>query len=129
MTSWGDLARQRGRWNEGAFRNNRHYGLTRYTWNHWRLQVWGLFGVIVTAVYLATVVLALATGGLHLQLLWLIVTVVFSVSRFITVVGRRGIWQGIIGAVLVVEMPYDIFLQYVRLKAHFRARFRAGTTW
>ena len=129
MGTWRDLAKQRERWKRGAIENNQHYGLTRYTWNYWRLQVWGQIGIIITMVYLATLGWAIATNNLHFYLIWIVVTGVYAVERFATVVKRRGILQGLVGAVIFIEMPYDIFLQAVQMKAILASTFRTTARW
>jgi len=129
METWRDLARQRERWKRGAIENNRHYGLTRYTWNYWRLQIWGAIGVLATMLYLATVVWAFGTGNLELHALWVAVTAVYALERFATVVKRRGMLQGIVGAAILIEMPYDIFLQSVQLKAIVSSAFGTRARW
>lgn len=129
METWRDLAKQRERWKRGAIENNRHYGLTRYTWNYWRLQIWGQIGIIVTMIYLATVGWAIATNNIHFYWIWAVVTVVYAVERFVTVVKRRGVLQGLVGASILIEMPYDIFLQLVQLKAILASSFRTSARW
>lgn len=129
MSSWQDLARQRYRWKRGAIENNRHYGLTRYTWNYWRLQLWGQLGIIVTLIYLTTLAWATLTGHLDFYWIWIVVTVIYAIERFVTVVARRGVLQGFIGSLLVIEMPYDIFLQLVQLKAIVAASFKTKSSW
>lgn len=129
MDTWRDLAHQRERWKRGAIENNRHYGLTRYTWNYWRLQLWGTIGIVATLLYLVTVAWAFATGNVHLHLVWVGVTVVYALERFVTVVKRRGILQGLIGASIFIEMPYDLFLQMVQLKAIVSSTFRTSARW
>jgi cellulose synthase/poly-beta-1,6-N-acetylglucosamine synthase-like glycosyltransferase len=129
METWRDLAKQRERWKRGAIENNRHYGLTRYTWNYWRLQIWGQIGTIVTMLYLVTLGWAVATNNIDLYWIWLVVTVVYAVERFVTVVERRGVLQGLVGASIFIEMPYDIFLQVVQLKAALASTFRTSARW
>jgi cellulose synthase/poly-beta-1,6-N-acetylglucosamine synthase-like glycosyltransferase len=129
METWRDLARQRERWKRGAIENNRHYGLTRHTWNYWRLQIWGGVGIVVTMLYLLTVTWALVAGSLHLEMVWMAVSVIYALERFVTVVKRRGALQGLVGAVILVEMPYDIFLQFVQLKAIVSSTFRTSARW
>jgi len=74
-------------------------------------QLWSVIGMVVTGLYLGTVVYALvAVGHLHLQPVWLTISVVFALERVVTV-RSRGFAQMALSAVLVVEMPYDIFLQ------------------
>lgn len=129
METWGDLARQRERWKRGAIENNRHYGLTRYTLNYWRLQVWGQIGIFVTIAYLATLGWAVATVSISVIWVWIVVTCVYAVERFVTVVGRRGVRQGLVGLLIVVEMPYDIFLQAVQLKAIAASSLHTRASW
>jgi biofilm PGA synthesis N-glycosyltransferase PgaC len=129
MESWRDLAKQRERWKRGAIENNRHYGLTRHTWNYWRLQIWGQIGIVVTMIYLATLGWAVATNSVELYWIWMVVTVVYAVERFVTVVKRRGVLQGLIGASIFIEMPYDMFLQAVQLKAVLASTFRTSARW
>ncbi|ALG84298.1 glycosyltransferase [Gordonia phthalatica] len=129
METWGDLAKQRERWKRGAIENNRHYGLTRYTLNYWRLQLWGQIGIFVTIAYLATLVWAVASLSITVFWVWILVTAVYAVERFVTVVGRRGLRQGLIGFLIVVEMPYDIFLQGVQLKAIAASALHTRASW
>jgi biofilm PGA synthesis N-glycosyltransferase PgaC len=71
MESWGDLYRQRLRWKRGAVENLRDYGLTRVTLSYWLRQVVTLDGILVTALYLASLGWSLsADHTLHLHPLW-----------------------------------------------------------
>ena len=129
MESWGDLYRQRLRWKRGALENLVDYGLTRVTLRYWLRQVWTLIGLMVTAVYLLSVVVSLfKIGSLRLHPIWLVVALVFSAERVITV-RRRGGSQMLLSALLVVEMPYDIYLQGVHLKALFDTLTRRKGSW
>ena len=129
METWRALAKQRERWKRGAIENNRHYGLTRYTWNYWRLQIWGQIGIIVTIVYLATLGWAISTDNFQVHLLWMVVTGIYAVERFATVVKRRGALQALAGAAIFIEMPYDIFLQAVQLKAIVASALNIEADW
>lgn len=128
MTSWADLARQRYRWKRGAIENNRHYGITRFTAKYWGLQVWGMAGIGVTLIYLLTLAVALAVGGVQFHVVWAVVTGVYVLERVITVSGR-GWRQCLLAATLLVEMPYDLFLQAVQVKAATGAMLRTRATW
>jgi len=129
MESWGDLLRQRYRWKRGAIENNVNYGFNRITAKYWGLQVWGLLGVIVTAVYLATLAHSLLISRtFNFGWIWAVVTVIFAVERIVTV-RQRGIKQQLVAGVLFIEMPYDLFLQAVHLKAIGGALLRTKTTW
>ncbi len=128
METWRDLWRQRYRWKRGAIENNWHYGVTRHTAKYWGLQVWGLVGIAATALYLATLGYATATGNLRLHLVWIVVTVVYVVERAVTV-RRRGPAQTLLAAVLVVEMVYDLCLQACHAHALATSVLRTRKEW
>ena len=129
MGTWRALAKQRERWKRGAIENNRHYGLTRHTLNYWFLQIWGQVGIVVTMIYLSTLVWAITTGNIHVYWVWLGVTAIYAIERYVTVVRRRGTLQGLVGAAILIEMPYDLFLQAVQLKAILASTFRTSARW
>ena len=129
MTSWGDLYRQRLRWKRGAIENLVDYGLTAITLRYWVRQFWSFVGLLVTAVYLLSLVLTAVTrAAISLHPLWLIVTAIFAAERVVSVRGR-GPSQMLLSAFLVVEMPYDIYLQGVHGKALFDAMTRRQGSW
>jgi cellulose synthase/poly-beta-1,6-N-acetylglucosamine synthase-like glycosyltransferase len=117
MTNWRDLWNQRLRWKRGALENLVEYGLTRVTARYWGRQFLTHVGVLVTAVYLTTVLASLATkGSLHFQPIWLSITLIFMAER-VTSVRERGWQQMALAATLVVEMTFDFFLQATQGKA------------
>lgn len=129
MTTWGDLYRQRLRWKRGALENLVDYGLTAITARYWLRQFWSLVGLLVTAVYLVSLGLsAVAYGTVSVHPFWLLVTALFAAERVITV-RSRGPWQMLLSAVLLLEMPYDIYLQGVHGKALLDALTRRQGSW
>lgn len=128
MPTWAQLRRQRFRWKRGAIENNRHYGLTRYTLKYHALQWWSGVGIIVTVVYLGTLVYFMSVGQLHLATFWLAITGVYVLERVVTV-SARGRTQMALAGLLFVEMPYDMTLQVVQAKAFFAALFRTKENW
>ena len=128
METWHDLAHQRYRWKRGAVENNRHYGVTRLTAKYHFLQWWGLLGIFVTVAYLTTFAAAIVTGTLVLHALWVGVTFIYATERIITV-RSRGWKQMLLASVIVIEMPFDLFLQAVQLRALCGALFRTKTAW
>jgi cellulose synthase/poly-beta-1,6-N-acetylglucosamine synthase-like glycosyltransferase len=116
MPTWRDLARQRLRWKRGALQNLVQYGWTSVTRAYWGRQVLSALGVIATLAYLGTLV-ASPFVGLHLHPFWLAVSGIFAVERFISV-RERGFSQQLLGALIVVEMAYDGFLQLVQARAY-----------
>lgn len=84
-------------------------------------------GVVVTALYL----MSLAVGvlvGLHLHPFWLAASGVFMVERVVTV-NRRGWRQMLLAAPLVIEMPYDVFLQIVQAQAFMQSLLKRERNW
>lgn len=63
MKSWGDLWRQRVRWKRGAIENLADYGLTRVTARYWGRQLLTHVGVLVTTLYLLTLVYSVTVSG------------------------------------------------------------------
>ncbi len=129
MTTWSTLWDQRLRWKRGALENLLDYGLTRITWRYWGRQVLTHLGVLVTAVYLATLVGSLVfTGGLHLHLIWTAVTLVFMAERVVSV-RERGRLQMAFAAILVVEMAFDFYLQATQAKALWDTVTHSDKNW
>lgn len=129
MTTWRALWKQRHRWKRGAIENNLQYGLTRHTAKYWALQLWGLIGIAVTALYLSTLLVAIAVyHQLHIYVLWLIVSAVFMLERAVSV-KARGWKMVILASLLVVEMGFDLCLQAVHAKALIDAARRSNKTW
>jgi cellulose synthase/poly-beta-1,6-N-acetylglucosamine synthase-like glycosyltransferase len=117
MTTWRDLWLQRVRWKRGALENLIDYGMTRVTRRYWGRQLMTHLGVLVTAVYIASLVWsAIANGTVHLHPIWLLITLIFMVERVVSV-RARGALQMLFAAPLVVEMAFDFFLQAAQAKA------------
>lgn len=122
------LRKQRYRWKRGAVENNAHYGFTRYTAKYFGLQWWGVLGILITAIYLSTLLFVVITVNLHFYSLWIGVTAIYTLERIITV-RSRGWKQMIVAGVLIIEMPYDLMLQYVQAKALLAAVFHTKKEW
>ena len=129
MESWGALWKQRFRWKRGAIENNWHYGFTRHTAKYWGLQLWGILGIVATSLYLYSLVASVVLGQLHWYPLWMAVTAIYILERAVTVARHRGMKQALIAACLVVEMPYDLFLQAVHSYALATSVLRTRTSW
>lgn len=128
METWSDLWKQRYRWKRGAIENIWHYGFTRYTLKYWGLQAWGSLGVLVTMIYLSTLAYALTSGNLQFHILWIGVTAIYMTERAVTV-AKRGFRQMLLAGLLLVEMPYDIWLQLVHMKAIVASVFGTSKSW
>lgn len=127
MPTWRQLWNQRLRWKRGAVENCFQYGFTRVTRRYWGRQALTAAGVLVTALYLGTLVWALFDGGITIHPFWLGVTGVFVVERFITV--RDKGWRHQTAAASMYELPYELFLQATHAKAYFDALLRRDRKW
>ncbi|MEU8260497.1 glycosyltransferase family 2 protein [Micromonospora sp. NPDC048999] len=128
MTTWGDLWKQRLRWKRGAVENCLQYGLTRVTWPYWGRQLVTFLGVLVTFVYLGSLVYSVVVArGVHIQPFWLAITGIFVVERVVTI-RYRG-WKYMIAAATMYELTLDLFLQFVHAKAYADAILRRERNW
>jgi biofilm PGA synthesis N-glycosyltransferase PgaC len=127
MPTWRELARQRLRWKRGALQNLLQYGWTRVTRRYWGRQLLSFAGVSATFIYLATLAAAPLTG-LHFHPFWLAISGLFALERLVTV-RERGLRQQLLGAVIVVEMFYDAFLQLVQARAYADVLLGRGGRW
>ena len=129
MESWTDLYRQRLRWKRGAIENLRTYGLTRVTASYWGRQLVTFFGMLVTALYLASLAWSRAVdGAIDVKPIWLAVSGIFILERIVTV-RSRGLVQMALAATLLVEMTFDLFLQAVHGKAIVDAVRNSERSW
>lgn len=128
MPTWGDLFRQRLRWKRGALENLAQYGWSRVTAEYWVRQALGLVGLLVIAVYLTSLVVGVVAGTLLFHPLWLGVTAVFALERAVSV-HRRGPAMAVVGALLVVEMVFDVFLQIAQAAAFAQAALHTERRW
>lgn len=127
MPTWSDLWKQRLRWKRGAVENCVQYGLTRITWRYWGRQLLTAAGVLVTVIYLATLVWAISTGGFALNPFWAAITLIFVIERVVTV-RYRG-WKYMLPAALMYELVLDLFLQVCHARAYFDALTRRVRAW
>ena len=126
MPTWSALWNQRLRWKRGALENCAQYGLTRITWKYWGRQLMSLLGVLVTVLYLGSLIWG-SIAGMELQPAWLAVTGVFILERAVTV-HRRG-WKYSLAAATMYELPFDLFLQAVHGVAFFKSVTRQRKDW
>ncbi len=128
MESWRQLWNQRLRWKRGAVENCVQYGMTRVTASYWGRQVFTMLGVLVTAIYLGTILWSLVfTGGLTIAPFWLGITGLFALERVVTLRGRG--WGRRFAAGLLYELPFDYFLQVCHGKAYLDSLFNSQRRW
>jgi cellulose synthase/poly-beta-1,6-N-acetylglucosamine synthase-like glycosyltransferase len=113
MPTWGDLWRQRLRWQRGAVENIGAYGLSLATLRYWGQQFGIGYGTIALTAYLACMtVLVLAADTWIWFPFWLGVGLVFALERVVTA-WRAGAAGRAVAALLVPELVYDLFLDAV----------------
>ena len=128
MPTWRTLWHQRLRWKRGAIENCVQYGVTGITWRYWGRQLLTLAGLLVTFLYLGSVIASLVSAGsLHFQPFWLAVTGVFVLERVITLQDRG--WGRALAAGTMYELLYDLFLQAVHARAYLDAALRRERRW
>jgi poly-beta-1,6-N-acetyl-D-glucosamine synthase len=127
MQTWRELWNQRLRWKRGAIENCVQYRLTKVTWRYWFRQVYTMLGIIVTAVYLASLVWYALDGGITVSPFWMAVTGVFCLERVVTLHDRG--WRRALIAGSMYELPYDLFLQATHARAYFDATLNKKKEW
>ncbi len=58
----------------------------------------------------------------------LAITVIFMVERAVTV-HKRGWKMSMLAALLIIEIPFDVFLQTVHLKAYWQVLAKSERRW
>lgn len=127
MPTWKDLWTQRLRWKRGAVENCMQYGLTPVTWRYWGRQLLAMCGLLITLLYLVTLVIAFTTNNFTLQPFWLGVSLVFIIERVVTV-SYRG-WRFMLPALTMYELVFDGFLQVAQAKAYIDALSGRRRNW
>ncbi|RTL70646.1 MAG: glycosyltransferase family 2 protein [Pseudonocardiaceae bacterium] len=129
MPTWGDLWRQRLRWQRGALENLHGYGLTAVTVPCVARQVGMYLGIVAVTLFLLATALFATAGLLGPPVgIWLGVTAVFVVERVWTV-RARGIGGMALALPMLIEFGYDLFQQAVFLRAAADALRGRRATW
>ncbi|MCH8626726.1 glycosyltransferase [Arsenicicoccus piscis] len=127
MPTWRELWNQRLRWKRGAVENCVQYGLTKITAAYWGRQLLTMLGVVITVLYLSDRTLTIALGAFHVQWLWMGITLIFMLERFITVRDKGLRHQ--LAAFTMYELPFDLYLQATHAKAYADALIRTERKW
>lgn len=127
MITWRDLWNQRLRWKRGAIENCVQYGLTKVTWKYWGRQLLTMAGIIVTVLYLSTLVYGVSTGSVGFAPFWLAISGIFVLERIVTV-SRAG-WRTMVISATMYELVLDFFLQACHAKAYVDAAFKRKKQW
>lgn len=116
MPTWRALWAQRLRWQRGALENLGAYGITPQTVRYWAQQLGIGYGVIaLSAFFLMMGLMILASEDWVWFPFWLGLALVFIAERVVTV--WAGGWRArLLGATLLPELLYDLYLDAVYLK-------------
>ena len=113
MPGWGDLWRQRLRWQRGAVENIGAYGLSLATLRYWTQQLGIGYGTIALTAYLTCMAVLIGAADTWVWFpFWLGVGAVFAVERVVTA-WRSGVAGRVLAAFLIPELVYDLFLDAV----------------
>jgi cellulose synthase/poly-beta-1,6-N-acetylglucosamine synthase-like glycosyltransferase len=131
--TWSALHTQRRRWNRGITETLLSYGWTRFTWAMWLR--WILYTVNLAAVLMSLFLLSyrITSGeGFHLDAwmaVWIGATAVLMLHKSITVAGSRGIWPALAALILIIEMPYDLFLHITFIRSLWDVAAGTSKKW
>lgn len=129
MPTWGDLWRQRQRWQRGALENLGAYGFRAATLRYWGQQ----FGIGYGTVALVSALTLMGITALALNQwvwfpFWLTIGSVFWLERVVT--AWKGGWRAqLLAAALFPELAYDLFLQAVFVNSLWRIGANREATW
>jgi biofilm PGA synthesis N-glycosyltransferase PgaC len=131
--TWRDLHVQRLRWNRGITETLFAYGWTRHTWRMWLRWLIYTFSVVAIPLSLFLISERLVSGeGFHLNAwmaLWIGVTAVVASHKAITVWWTRGLKAALAAFILVVELPYDMFLHFTYARSLWNSITAASKQW
>ncbi|WP_235496844.1 glycosyltransferase family 2 protein [Leifsonia sp. Root4] len=129
MPTWRTLWNQRLRWQRGALENLGAYGVKPQTARYWAQQLGIGYGVIALFGYLALLlVMALSLDSWVWFPFWLGIGAVFTLERVVTV--WKGGWRARGLAVLLIpELCFDMFLDFVYLKGIFDSAVGRRAAW
>ena len=131
--TWAALHTQRRRWNRGTTETLRAFGWTRHTWQMWVRWLVYTFSTASIPLSLFLISERLASGaGFYLNAwmaLWIGVTAVTMMHKAITVIATRGAFAALAAFMLVVELPYDMFLHVTFVRSLWDSMTGRNKTW
>lgn len=127
METWGDLARQRIRWQRGTIETLRQYGWSPLTRRLWLTQAVAYGTTFITLLVLcAWTTFALSGGDADLR--WLAILPVFVLEQWLTS-RRAGTAPALTAALLLPMWGYDMFRLAVYWTALLRSLRGTTATW
>lgn len=127
METWGDLAKQRIRWQRGTLETLRAYGWSPLTRRLWLTQT-AVYGSSAATGLVILAWLIFFLGGGQADPRWLAVVPVFALEQWVTS-RRAGRRAAAVAALLLPMWLYDMFRLAVYWTALFRSLRRTTATW
>ena len=129
MPTFGDLWRQRLRWQRGAMENIATYGITSTTARYWSQQLGLAYSVFALWSYFLLIFLQVVSADVWIWYpFWLIMALVFIAEKVWTV--RKGGWKAmLLASTLVPELLYDTYLDIIFVKGVFDMVVRREAKW
>ncbi|WP_200959231.1 glycosyltransferase family 2 protein [Nocardioides sp. Soil796] len=128
MPTWGDLWRQRLRWQRGALENLSAYGLTRVTFPYVLQQAGMTLGFVAMWLYIVYTGYLVVSGEFGWHPWWTPLGLLFVLERIVTV-WHAGPRARLLAAAFLVEWVYDLFLQAVLVRSAADVLLRRPAHW
>jgi cellulose synthase/poly-beta-1,6-N-acetylglucosamine synthase-like glycosyltransferase len=108
MPTWGDLWRQRVRWQKGALSDLWSYGLSRVTVTYWLRQL-SIYAGLVGSIICWWIIIASMVGHPGINVAWTVGIVSVNFMERLWTVRRAGRWGMLLSVLMVPEFLYDVF--------------------
>lgn len=129
MPTWGQLWKQRRRWQLGALENLKSFGwLTKVTWAYTARQFVGFLEMLFILGYIVTTVFSVTEGQFHIIPLWTFVGAIFWLERIVSA-RRAGRKAMLLAASMLPELGYGMFLKAVNAYSYWKLASNTQTPW
>jgi cellulose synthase/poly-beta-1,6-N-acetylglucosamine synthase-like glycosyltransferase len=129
MPTWGDLWRQRQRWQRGALENLSAYGFTAATLRYWGQQLGIGYGTVALNSALTLMLITFLAVDTWIWFpFWTLVGALFLAERVLT--AWQGGWRArLLALTLLPELLYDVFLQAVFINSLWKITTGSTAEW
>jgi biofilm PGA synthesis N-glycosyltransferase PgaC len=128
MPTWGDLFRQRLRWQSGTVLDLRFYGLTLVTASYWLKQMF-IYAAVMATIGSWLIIGLSVHHHLAFDMPWTLAIVGVALFERLVTVRRAGIRGLLLAALLVPEFCYDMFKLTFFSRALFDVIFKRDVKW
>jgi cellulose synthase/poly-beta-1,6-N-acetylglucosamine synthase-like glycosyltransferase len=129
MPTFGDLWRQRLRWQRGAMENIATYGVTSTTARYWSQQLGLAYSVFALWTYFLLIGLQLVSSDTWVWYpFWILTALIFIAEKVWTV--RKSNWKAkLLAATLFIELIYDTYLGIIFVKGVIDMALKRPAHW